>query len=253
MEGSSPIHRMDAFVKLLCILLLLAAVILSDTLAGYGLIIGLIALAVRYTGVGLRNALRGVRRMWLFFLVIFLMNALFSEAERPLSGFWIFQFSREGAVQGTHVVVHVVLAMILAGILVSTTTPLKLVGAVESLIFPLKYVGVPVQDVAMILGIAVQFIPTFAQEAELIRKAQTARGARFESKRLTEKAKSFLPLVVPVFLSAFRRADELSVAMEARGYRGAGRGAVFQKRRLQPADVAALLLSCLSCALEIIL
>ncbi len=252
-EGSSPIHRMDAFIKLLCMLLLLGAVILCDTLAGYALIIVLIALSARCSGVGPGGVLRGIRHMRLFFGVIFLMNALFFEGEGPAYRFWIFHISREGAVQGAHVVLHVALAMALAGILVATTPPLEMVGAVESLIFPLKYVGVPVQDVAMILGIAIQFIPTFAREAAMIRMAQTARGARFESRNLMEKARSFLPLVVPVFLSAFRRADELSVAMEARGYRRVGKGAVFRKRRLRAGDMAALLLSCLFCVLESIL
>ena len=252
-EGSSPIHRMDAFIKLLCMLLLLGAVILCDTLAGYALIIVLIALSARCSGVGPGGVLRGIRHMRLFFGVIFLMNALFFEGEGPAYRFWIFHISREGAVQGAHVVLHVALAMALAGILVATTPPLEMVGAVESLIFPLKYVGVPVQDVAMILGIAIQFIPTFAREAAMIRMAQTARGARFESRNLMEKARSFLPLVVPVFLSAFRRADELAMAMEARGYRRVGKGAVFRKRRLRAGDMAALLLSCLFCVLESIL
>lgn len=252
-EGGSPVHRMDALVRLLCLLFLLGAVIFCDTLPGYALILGMLFLAVRGSGMGLGSALQGVRRMWLFFGVIFLMNVLFSQGEEPLFCFWIFRISREGAAQGIHVVLHVVLAMVLARLLVATTPPLELVGAVESLIFPLKYVGVPVQDVAMILGIAIQFIPTFAREAEMIQKAQTARGACFDSRNFLKKARSVLPLVVPVFLSAFRRADELAVSMEARGYRRAGKRAVFRKRRLCAVDGAFLLLSVLFCVLEIIL
>ena len=123
----------------------------------------------------------------------------------------------------------------------------------ESLLYPLKLIGVPVRDVAMILGVAIQFIPTFSEEAEAIRKAQTARGARFESRKLSEKAKSVVPLVVPVFLAAFRRADELAMAMEARGYRRT-KGKISKRRRhLSRRDGIGLLLCSLFGAAEIML
>ena len=106
-------------------------------------------------------------------------------------------------------------------VLTITTEPMEITHGLEELLSPLSKVGVPTEEIAMILGVAMQFIPVLGEEAETIRMAQTARGARFESKKLTERAASFLPLVIPVFLAAFRRADEL--AMEARGYRGPGR------------------------------
>ena len=104
-----------------------------------------------------------------------------------------------------------------------TTEPMEITHGLEELLSPLSKIGVPTEEIAMILGVAMQFIPVLGEEAETIRMAQTARGARFESKKLTERAASFLPLVIPVFLAAFRRADELACAMEARGYRGPGR------------------------------
>ena len=108
-------------------------------------------------------------------------------------------------------------------VLTVTTEPMEITHGLEELLSPLSKVGVPTEEIAMILGVAMQFIPVLGEEAETIRMAQTARGARFESKKLTERAASFLPLVIPVFLAAFRRADELACAMEARGYRGPGR------------------------------
>lgn len=251
-DGNSLLHKLDAVVKLLCTFLLLASVIVSDTLVEYVLVIALITATAKLSAIGFRNVLRGVRHMWLFFFVIFLMNAFFFEAAQPLWSWWIFRFSFEGALQGFHVVLRVILAMILGNLLISTTSPLDIVGALETLLFPLKYVGVPIQDVAMILGVAIQFIPTFLEETDLIKKAQTARGARFESKKITERVQSMLPLIVPIFLSAFRRADELSVAMEARGYHRTNRNVKTRKRRLSLTDTSALLLSCLVCIIEII-
>lgn len=243
-EGESVLHRMDAFVKLLCTFLLLAAVIACRHVIEYGLVLLVMGTAIGLSGIGFSHALDGIRRLWLFFLVIFLMNAFFSEAGEVLWSWWIFRLSAEGAKQGFHVIVHVAMAMVLGNLLVSTTSPLEITGAIETLFCPLQYVGVPVQDVAMILGVAIQFIPLFLEEAEMIQKAQTARGAQFESRKLTEKAKSVLPLVIPIFLSAFRRADELSVAMEARGYHRTGKKRKYQKRNIQSRDLA--LLACCS-------
>ena len=250
-EGKSPVHRMDAFVKLLCTFLLLAAVILCDTAAGAVLILAGISVIIRVSSIRPENAWNGVRHLRMFFLFIFLMNAFFSEAEQLLWSWWIFRLSTDGMRQGIQVVLRVALAMVLGNILVSVTSPLEITGAIETLIFPLQYAGVPIQEVALILGVAIQFIPTFAEEADMIRKAQTARGARFESRKLTERAQSVMPLVIPVFLSAFRRADELSIAMEARGYHRRKGKIRFRKRKAGGIEMAAILFSCLLCAAEI--
>ena len=114
---------------------------------------------------------------------------------------------------------HVALIMVLCNVFMCTTSPIEITGAIEFLISPLSLVKVPVEDIAMILGVALQFIPTLKREADTIKKAQIARGARFESRKLLERAKSYFPLIIPIFISAFRRAEELSLAMEARGYR----------------------------------
>lgn len=250
-EADSSVHKMDAFIKFICAFLLLAAVILSNTALGYIIVIALIMITVMLSHIGFKNAFGTVKRMWLFFVFILLMNALFFESVQPLWSFWIFNFSVEGTVQGLNVVFRVALAMVLGNILVATTSPLDIVDAIESLIFPLKYIGVPIRDVAMILGVAIQFIPTFIREADMIKKAQTARGARFESKKLTEKAQSVIPFVVPIFLSAFRRADELSIAMEARGYHRTKKKIKLKKRKLCKTDVFAMSISTLICIAEI--
>ncbi len=252
-EGDSVLHKMDPFCKLLSAFLLLAAVILSNTFPGYGLAAGGLLAVILVSRLGLGTALSGVKRMRFFFCLILLMNMAFYETEQIWWKWWIFRFSGDGLVQGMQVVLRVAMAMVLGNLLVSATSPLELVGAMESLMYPLKFIGVPIRDVAMILGVAIQFIPAFSEEAEMIRRAQTARGARFESRRLTEKAKSIVPLVVPIFLAAFRRADELAIAMEARGYRRTKGKLRRRRRRLSPADAIGLLLCGLLCAAEAVL
>jgi len=253
MELSSPIHRLDAFVKLLSTLILLAAVILCSGAAEYLIIIASVVFIIRLSAIGLSNALGGIRRMWLFFIIIFLMNALFFESESPLWSWWRLTLSAEGIKQGINVVLRLCLAVVLGNLLVASTAPMEISSAIETLISPLVFVGVPTRDVSMILSAAIRFIPSFSEEAEMIRKAQIARGARFESRNLIERAKSLLPLVIPVFISAFRRADELSVAMEARGYRRTRNKFHLPKRKLRRADIIALILAALLCAVTIIL
>jgi energy-coupling factor transport system permease protein len=188
-----------------------------------------------------------------FFLVILLMNTCFYSPEDAWFSYWIFNPSPTGLMQGIHVVLSVFLVLVISNVLTSTTSPMEITNALESLSSPLKYIGIPTEEIAMILSIAIQFIPTLSEEAESIRKAQMARGARFDSPRIKEKAEAVLPLVTPIFLAAFKRADELSLAMEARGYRtAAGR----TKKKFNPPhvqDYAALALVVAICALQILL
>lgn len=251
--GQSPLHRLRPGVKLVCFAALTAAVVLADGAAGYAVIIGLGAACAALSGLPVRTLVGPVRRLWLFFVMIFLMNTLFFDAETPLWRWWIFRPSVSGMAQGANVVLRVALVMVLSTVLTSTTAPMELTGALVAGMRPLARIGVPVEDVAMIISVSIQFIPTLLTEAEVIRKAQTARGARFESRRLRERALSVSPLVVPIFLSAFRKADELALAMEARGYRTGAKRIRRKTEPLRAADCAAMLLCAAVCAVEILL
>lgn len=221
--GNTFFHRADAKGKLLGLCLVIAAVIVSKGLIGC-IAAAAAALTVSYlAGISLREQVKQQKGMCRFLAVIFLMNAFFYSGEHCIWSWWIFRLSREGIRQGAMVVVHLILILVFCMVLTITTEPMEITHGLEELLSPLSKVGVPTEEIAMILGVAMQFIPVLGEEAETIRMAQTARGARFESKKLTERAASFLPLVIPVFLAAFRRADELACAMEARGYRGPGR------------------------------
>ena len=251
--GDSALHRLNAGIKLLCLLILLAAVILADAVAGYAVIVGLTALAVALSKLSARAALCSIRRMWLFFIVIFLMNALFFDAEQPIWQWWIFRPSIKGIAQGANVVLRVALLMVFGNVLTCTTAPIEMTRALIRGMRPLGLLRVPVEDVAMIISVAIQFIPTLLEEADMIQKAQTARGAKFESRRLSEKVVSILPMAVPIFLSAFRKADELALAMEARGYRAGAKRARRAAKPLRAGDYAALMICCAVCAVEIFL
>ena len=217
--GDSLLHRLDALSKILCLIILLVAVVNTTTILGYAALALLTGLLIRFSGVTPGTALHSAARLGWFFLIILLMNLCFYEPEHPWFSWWIFSPSAEGLMQGVNVVARVFLLLVLSNLLTITTAPLAMTGAMERLLSPLRFLGLPADLVAMILSIAIQFIPTLFEETDNIRKAQTARGARFDSRRLADKATAVLPLIIPIFLAAFKRADELSLAMEARGYR----------------------------------
>jgi energy-coupling factor transport system permease protein len=219
-------------------------------MASLALLLAVTAAVVAVCGLPLRTALASVARMGWFFLLIFVMNALFFATDDAIWHWWILTLSVPGIVQGAQVTVRL---LVMSNVLTCTTPPLEITGAIQTLLSPLRLVRLPVEDIAMILSVAVQFIPTLLEETDTIRKAQIARGARFESRRLHERAQAMLPLIVPIFLSAFKRADELAMAMEARGYRGA-RGRTRKKSVPLPlSGWGALALCALVCAAEILL
>ena len=238
--GDSLIHRLDARVKVASLFLLMAAVIAVSSVYGYAIVLVVLAVIVWLSKLPPAAALASIVRLRRFFLVIFLMNALFYSSDQPLFSLGIITLTTEGIRQGLRVVFNVIYIMILTNVLNGATAPMDITMGIASLMKPLALIRVPVNDVAMIISIAIRFIPTLQEEAGMIRKAQTARGAKFESKKLKEKALSFLPLLIPVFLSAFRRADELSIAMEARGYRNARNRTRKVNPPLKRLDYAAL-------------
>ena len=237
--GDSVLHRLDARVKIICLLIMLAIVIGASSASSYGLALSAIGMIILLSKLPLREVFGNIGRLWLFFGTILLMNALFFNTENTLCSWWIFNPSIDGIRQGFSVIVNVVLVLILGNVLTLSTSPTEITTALESLIKPLKLLGVPTEDVAMIISVAIQFIPTLMEETEAIKMAQIARGARFESKKVRERALSFVPLVVPIFLSAFKRADELSLAMEARGYRNAKNRTKRKKEPLKLQDYVA--------------
>jgi energy-coupling factor transport system permease protein len=214
-------------------------------------IISVIGVVFGLARIPFRYAFGSVIRLRLFFLVILIMHIFFFVGETTIWAWGFFNMSVEGLQQGITVVANVILIIVLSNILTCTTAPMDTTFAIASLLKPLSLIKVPVEDVAMIINVAIQFIPTLLEEMDMVKKAQTARGARFESKKIRERAVSYLPLIVPIFLIAFQRADELATAMVARGYRNA-RGRTKKKRKtLRLSDAAALAGCAIVCFMQI--
>ena len=251
LPGDSLIHRLDSRSKLLALFITIVAVLCVNSLVGYGIMIVFAAAIILLAGISLPVAFNSVNKLGWFFIVILLMNTFFYSPENAWFSFWIFNPSTAGLMQGIDVVFRIFLVLIITNAFTSATAPMEITNALESLMSPLKWVGVPTEQIAMILSIAIQFIPTLSEETEMIRKAQMARGARFDSPKLVEKAEAVLPLVVPIFFAAFKRADELSLAMEARGYRTAAGRTKKKYAPLQLQDYVALLVTVLICLVQI--
>ena len=251
LPGNSLLHRLDPRVKLLAFFGLLVAVVAARTPAGYCAALAAALLVAALSRLPFKTALGDVGGMLPFFLVIFLMNVCFFSSDGAWFSIWVLHPSPAGATQGARVVLNVVVVLLLSNVLNCTTSPMALTGGLEDLFSPLRFVGVPTAQVATILSVAVQFIPVLYEETEAVRRAQTARGASFESRRLSEKAAAVLPLAVPIFLAAFRRADELSLAMEARGYDGRVRRRKKTAGRLCAADYSTLAAVAALCVLQL--
>lgn len=249
--GNSFIHRLDARIKLLSLVVLIIAVVDTDSIIGYVILAAVTALIILLSGLPVKTAVGSASRLYLFFILIFIMNACFFSIENAWFSFWIIHPSPTGVLQGVNVVLRVFLALVLSNTLTCTTAPMELTEALESLFSPLRLLRIPTDQIAMIISVAIQFIPVLFEETDMIRKAQTARGACFDSKKLTEKAAAVMPLAVPIFIGAFRRADELSLAMEARGYTGKAKHTSGEKKSLFLRDFAAILSALAICVIQI--
>lgn len=252
-QGNSVVHRLNSTVKILLLIILLASVIAADTLSGYGVLVAFAAVVVLLSHIGLKSALGGIDRMIWFFVVIFIMNLCFFQSENAWVKFWIFSPSYNGMMQGIKVVVRVAVLTVFCNILNVTTPPVEITRAMENVMSPLRIIKVPTYQLALILSVAIQFIPTLFEEADMIKKAQTARGARFDSRKIRDKAGAVIPMVVPIFVSAFRRADELSLAMEARGCRVDVRQSKSCRLHIGLAEIMALLICTALLVLQIII
>ncbi len=217
-NGTSLLHKLNAICKLLLFFLLIFCCILAHTPLGFLLMFGILGLLIFVSKLAPKQVFKSLFHLWSFFLLIFLMNAFFFSQEEPLWKWGIFTLTTLGMQQGFTILLRIIYIMILGNILLATTTPLEITAALSKLFHPLSVLKLPVDEIALIISVALQFIPILSEEAHTIKQAQIARGARFHSPHFFERLSSYPALILPLFLAAFRRADELSVAMEARGY-----------------------------------
>ena len=222
--GDSFVHRLDPRTKLLATIALIAVVFVSRGFAGFALIAAFVLLTAASTGVHLKFLFKGLKPIFFIIIFTFILNLFFQTGGTVLVQVWFLRLTSEGLRIASFMALRLILLVISSQLLTLTTSPISLTDGLESLMRPLNAIHFPSHEIAMMMSIALRFIPTLMDEADKIMKAQKARGANFETGSILQRAKAMVPLLVPLFVGAFRRAEELALAMDARCYRGgAGR------------------------------
>ena len=218
-QTDSVIHRLDPRVKLVWTVCYIIALFIANNIIGYLVAALFLAVVIRLSRVPFKFIVRGMKAI-VFLLIVAVGFNLFLTPGEPLVTFWKLTITREGLRFAVFMAIRLCLLITGSSVMTLTTTPNNLTDGLERLLKPLRLFRVPVHEIAMMMSIALRFIPILLDETDKIMKAQIARGADFESGNLIKKAKSLVPLLVPLFISAFRRANDLAMAMEARCYRG---------------------------------
>lgn len=218
--ADSPIHRLDPRVKLAATFLFIIAIFFVNNFLGFILAIAMFAWVVRKATIPFSYLMRGLKAIFILLIFSVVMNLLLNNQGTVLVHFWIITITDQGAYTAAFLGMRLILLVLGSSVMTLTTTPLELTDAIEKAMRPLKKIHVPVHEIAMMMSIALRFIPILLEETDKIMKAQQARGADFESGNIMQRAKAMVPILVPLFISAFRRADDLATAMEARCYRG---------------------------------
>ncbi len=220
--GNSPIHRLDPRTKIILATLFIVAVFVAQNPVSFVVLTLTTLILIGVSRISLKVILKGIKPI--VFIIIFtaILNIFMTKGEsEPLVSFWIIKIYTEGIARAVMMALRVIILIVGTSILLTyTTSPISLTDGLESLLSPLKKIKVPVHTFAMMMSIALRYIPTLVEETEKIMNAQKSRGADFTSGSLAQRAKALIPLLVPLFVSSFKRAEELATAMECRCYRG---------------------------------
>ena len=239
--GTSIAHRLDARCKLLLVALYIAALFTAKGWISYALVIAVTIAAVAVSRIPPKALIRGLKPVMIIIIFTAILNLFFTTGT-PLVKLGPVTITREGAVRAVFMVLRITLLIFGTFLLTYTTSPIALTDAMESLFSPLKKLKVPVHEMSMMMSMALRFIPTLIEETDKIMSAQKARGADFESGNFIRRARALVPILVPLFVSAFRRADELATAMESRCYHGGEGRTALHVLRFRAADYLSLAL-----------
>ena len=239
--GDTVAHRLDPRTKILLVTLYIIALFCAENLLSYALLAAVLAVCVRISRVGLRALVRGLKPVLFIILFTGILNLFFTPGERYVLEWGFLHISDTGLRNAVFMVLRIMLLIMGTFLMTYTTSPINLTDGLERLLNWMKRLHVPVHELAMMMSIALRFIPTLIEETDKIMSAQKARGADFESGGLIQKAKALIPVLVPLFISAFRRADELATAMECRCYHGGQGRTALHVLRYRAADIWVLL------------
>ena len=234
--GDTIVHRLDPRTKILVVIIFIVALFLAVDWISYAVMFLITAMCIKLSSIRLKSLMKGLKPLVFIILLTGILNLFYTKEGTVLLDWWIFTVTTGGIKRAFLMVVRIMLLVCGTLLLTYTTSPLALTDGLEMLLNPLKKIKVPVHEMSMMMSIALRFIPTLIEETDKIMSAQKARGADFSTGKLTERAKALLPLLVPLFVSSFRRADELAVAMESRCYHG-GEGRTRMKTlKMAPRD-----------------
>lgn len=218
--GKSPIHLMDPRTKLIMLVVYIVALFSAGSWVSYGLCLVFLISSIAISTIPAKSIVRGMKPLVMILAFTGILNLFFTVGETVLIQFWVITITLEGVVRAIFMTSRILMLITGTFLLTYTTSPISLTDGLEALMNPLKKIKVPVHELSMMMCIALRFIPTLIEETDKIMSAQKARGADFENGKLMERVKALVPILVPLFISAFRRADELATAMECRCYQG---------------------------------
>ena len=239
--GTTIVHKLDPRVKLLLTLVYITALFMSRGFPAYALMLAILLTCISLSKIKPKSVLSGLRPVLIIIMLTVVLNIFFIRGETVIFEYRFIVITREGVFTAIFMAARFIMLIIGSFLLTYTTSPIALTDGLERMLNPLKKIKLPIHELAMMMSIALRFIPTLIEETDKIMSAQKARGADFETGGLIKRAKAILPLIIPLFISAFRRADELATAMESRCYHG-GEGRTRMKiLRTAGRDYVALL------------
>lgn len=249
--GESWVHKLDPRVKIIATLLFIIELFIVNDFIGFAISAVVLTVLIAVSGVPLSFILRGLKPILIILLFTFALN-IFMISGEVIWSWWILKITKEGIRTAVFMAIRLILLIIGSSMLTLCTRPLSLTDGIERLLSPFKAIGLPAHEIAMMMTIALRFIPTLLDETDKIMKAQQARGADFESGSLLQRVKSLIPILVPLFVSAFRIANDLAMAMEARCYRGGKHRTRMHEMKFAGRDYAAFALQALFLAVIIV-
>ncbi len=242
-HGDSIVHILDPRVKIINTIILITSLFLIANFWGFAIFLGFNLVVIYISKIPLKKVLKGLKPILFLVMLTVILHVFMTRGGEVLFQWKFLRIESEGLYTGTFMASRILLLIMFTSLLTLTTSPLQLTDGIEYILKPLKKIGVPASEISMMMTIALRFIPTLMEEAEKIMKAQKARGADFESGNLIQRAKNLIPLLVPLFISAFRRADELALAMESRCYQGGKKRTRLHIMEIKRRDIIAIIIS----------
>jgi energy-coupling factor transport system permease protein len=239
--GNSLVHRLDPRMKITIIFLFVIFVFFANNVLSYSILTAFALLTVIITKIPIRFILKGLTPVWFLIIFTFILHLIVTKEGTVLIELLGFKIYSGALIQGFAISLRFFLLILITSLLTLTTTPIEITDAIENLLHPLKKIKFPVHELALMMSISLRFIPTLLQETDKISKAQASRGVDFRTGPIKERIKAIVPLLVPLFVSAFKRAEELAMAMEARGYQGGEGRSKLRQLKIRKMDIIVFL------------